>query len=75
MTPDGVRRFESPADLLHDVDGLFGWQFSALMDEGAQVVALDELHGDELHAVGFAEVVDADDVAVRDLWSRGSAPA
>jgi hypothetical protein len=37
------------------------------MDDGAQVGALDVLHGDELHAIGFAQVVDADDVAVRDL--------
>ena len=35
--------------------------------DGAQVLTLDELHGDELDAVGFVQVVNADDVPVRDL--------
>ena len=43
-----------------------GGNFLPLVDEGAQVLALDEFHGDELHAIAFAEVVNADDVAVRD---------
>ena len=64
---DGVRRFEGLADLLDDADSIVGWQLLSLMDEGAKVVAFDELHRDELHAVGITEVVDADDIAVRDL--------
>ena len=40
------------------------------MDEGQQVLALDVLHGDELHSVGFTQVVNADDVAVRHLMSQ-----
>ena len=64
---DSVRRFKRLAYLLDDLDGLFGGKLPAQMDEGAQVFTLDVLHSDELHALGFAQVVDADDVAVRDL--------
>ena len=35
--------------------------------DGAQVLTFDELHGDELHAVSFVQVVNADDVLVGDL--------
>ena len=35
-----------------------------------QVLALDVLQGDELHALGFAEVVNADYIAVSDLSSE-----
>ncbi len=41
----------------------------------AQVLALDELHGDELDALGFRQVVDADHVAVRDLVGEEAVPA
>ena len=32
-----------------------------------QILALDQFHGDELHALGLAEVVNPDHVAVGDL--------
>ena len=67
MTPTACAASRALRGLLDDIDGLFSGQLLALMDEGAKVDAFDVLHGDELHAVGFAEVVDADDVAVRDL--------
>ena len=36
-------------------------------EDGRQLLALDERHGDELDAVDLAELVNADDVLVRDL--------
>ena len=65
---------ERMADLLHDLHSLDGREFAALDEQAAQVLAFDELHGDELHAVGFAQVVDADNVAMRHLAAR-SVPA
>jgi len=35
-----------------------------------QIFPFDELHRDELHALGFTEVVNANHVAVRDLVSE-----
>ena len=37
------------------------------MDEGTQVFTLDVLHRDELHALRFAQVIDADDIPMSDL--------
>ena len=64
---NGVGGLKCTAYLLHDLDCFFGGQFGSLMDQGTQVLALDEFHGDELHAVGFAEVIDPHHVLVRDL--------
>ena len=36
------------------------------MNQRAQVLTLDVLHGDELHAIPFTEVVNANDVAMGD---------
>ena len=44
-----------------------GGSFCSLVDQGTQVLTLNKLHGDELHAVGFAQVVNANDILVRDL--------
>ena len=41
-----------------------------LLHQAAQVLTLDVLHGDELHAVGFAQVVNPDHVLVRDLGGQ-----
>src|SRR5205823_3742996 len=68
--PYAVRGFERTADLLHDLDRFLGGELSLLMDEGAEVLALDVLHGDELHAFGFAQVVNADYIFVGDLASE-----
>ncbi len=67
MTPSAVRRLQAGADLQHDVDAFRGRELALPQQDGAQVLTLDELHGDELDAVGFVQVVDADDVLVRDL--------
>ena len=65
-----VRGFERAAGLLHDLDRFLGSKFSLLLHQAAQVLTLDELHGDELHAVGLAQVVDPDDVLVGDLGGQ-----
>ena len=44
-----------------------GGELALARKDGAQVLTFDELHGDELHAFGFAQVVNANDVLVRDL--------
>src|ERR1019366_9372184 len=68
--PDAVGRIQSVAHLLNDIHR-FLWSKSLLLaDEGPQILALDKLHGDELHALGFAEIVNADHVAVGDLMSE-----
>src|SRR5207245_6826104 len=68
--PYAVRGFERTADLLHDLDRFLGGELSLLMDEGAEVLALDVLHGDELHAFGFAQVVNANYIFVGNLASE-----
>ena len=67
MTPSACAACKPGADLEHDVDGFFRRQFALARQDGAQVLTFDELHGDELHAIGFVQVVNADDVLVRDL--------
>ena len=65
--PLGVGGVQGEADLLQDQGGVLHRQRAALPDEGREVLALDELHRDELDALGQAEVVDPDHVAVGDL--------
>ena len=65
-----VRRIQSLAYLLNDLHRFLWSKFLLLADEGSQILTLDELHRDELHARGFTEVVNADHVAVRDLVSE-----
>ena len=63
-----VRGFQRPAGLLHDLDGFFRSKLACFfMHQAAQVLTLDILHGDELHAVGLAQVVNPDHILVRDL--------
>src|SRR6266705_780487 len=62
--------FRCTADLLHDLDRFRGGELSLLMDEGAEILTLDILHGDELHPLGFAQVVNADYIFVGDLASE-----
>ena len=54
------------ADLFHDVDSFFRGKLFALVDEAAQILTLDEFHGDELHAITFAQVIDANHIAMCD---------
>ena len=50
-------------DLLDDVDGAFG-SSGPVLEQGVQVDAVDEPHGDVEPAVDLADVVDRDDVGV-----------
>src|SRR5205807_9906066 len=65
-----VRGFERTAHLLHDLDRFLGGELGFLVYEGAEVFTLDVLHGDELHPLGFAQVVNADYIFVGDLASE-----
>ena len=59
--------FQRTAYLADDRDGLRGCEFSFFVQDGVEILPLDILHGDELHPICFAEVVDADDVSVSDV--------
>ena len=55
---------EAAADLDHDVEHLGEEQRLAGADQGLEVGAGQELHGDERHAAVLAQLVDGDDVGV-----------
>src|SRR5260370_8544718 len=59
-----VCSFQSPADLLRDLHRFFRRKLLPFVDQSAQILAFDELHGDELETIGIAHVVDTDDVFV-----------
>ena len=59
--------FQRTADLLDDLDCLLRRKLFSLQNESPQVFAFDELHGDELHAIGVAQVVDADHILMSNL--------
>ncbi len=65
-----VGGFESPADLLHDFHRFRRRKLLFLPHEVVQVLTLDILHGDELHAFSLTQVVDPDHVLVGDLSSQ-----
>src|SRR5207244_6791514 len=68
--PHAVRGFKRTADLLHDLDRFLGGELVFLVYEGAEILTLDVLHGDELHPLGFAQVVNANYILVGDLASE-----
>src|SRR3989442_145328 len=68
--PHAVRGFKRTADLLHDLDRFLGGELVFLVYEGAEILTLDVLHGDELHPLCFAQVVNADYIFVGDLASK-----
>src|SRR5205823_7485531 len=62
-----MRCLEGETDLLDDLDR-FSWrQLAPALEKIGQRLTIDELHGDELHPIRFAKVVNADHVAMRDL--------
>src|SRR6202161_3933885 len=63
----GVRSFERIGNWIHDAHGLFVRKLALADHLGLQIVALDELHGDELDAVSFAKIENSDYVFVRNL--------
>ncbi|MFZ0981063.1 MAG: hypothetical protein WAN23_16790 [Candidatus Acidiferrales bacterium] len=62
-----VSYFERQANLFEDPYGLLGTQPTLVIEEGFEVLPLDELHGDELDSACFAEIEDPNHVAMRDL--------
>ena len=62
-----MRSIQRVANLADNTDRLFGRKFAAFDDPALQIAAIDVLHRDEFHAVGFADVENPHDVAMRDL--------
>ena len=60
-----VRRGHARAELARDLEGLVGGQAADALEQRREVFAVHVLHGDELHAVDFADIVDAADVGMR----------
>src|SRR5579863_7605318 len=50
--------------LLHDVDRLRNFQLASLLQDLMEILALKVLHRDELYALGLAEVINPDYVAM-----------
>src|SRR5437763_204853 len=67
---DAVGGVQTAADLLRDLDRLFRRELLFLLDQAAQIMAFHELHGDELQAIGVAQVVDPNDILVSDLMGE-----
>ena len=63
----GVRGFQRAAHLLDDVGRFRGLKLFLAPEQAPQVLALDVLHGDELDAIGLAEVENANHIVVGDL--------
>ena len=63
----GVRGGERVGDLPRDRDGALDRQPAFAAQDAVQILAVHEGHRDELEALDFAQVVDAEDVLVRDL--------
>lgn len=60
-----------PARRLNDApDSMFGRQGPVLLDELRQVVPLNELHDQEVRAVGFVGIVGGDDIGMFELRRR-----
>ena len=64
---DAMRRIQCQANLANNLHGLRNGKLAVVGQYPPQVVALDELHRDELHAIRFGNIVDADYVLVCDL--------
>lgn len=65
----GVRRVERAGHLLDEGDGAVRRQRTVVQDL-REIAALDQAHVDEQHPVDLAEVVDGDDVRVREARHR-----
>jgi hypothetical protein len=62
-----VRELEAASGLQDVAGGQFHIEGALLLDEGAERLAFDELHAEEVRAAVLANVVDLHDVVVREL--------
>ena len=62
-----VGGFQSAANLEHDSGRLLGRKLALFNQQLTEVPALHEVHGDELDSVGLSEIINANDVFMRDL--------
>ena len=58
------------AELAYDRNRTLDWESPAALEDLMKVLPFNEGHGDEFQAVGFAEVVDAQDVLLRNLAGK-----
>ncbi|HEV7428635.1 MAG TPA: hypothetical protein VGQ46_19945 [Thermoanaerobaculia bacterium] len=65
--PFRVRGGEAGGKSARDLDGLVMREPADALEQARKVFAVDLLHGHEMRAVPFADVVDAADVGMRDL--------
>ena len=61
-----VRGGQAGADLARDLQRFVGGQAADAAQQRRQVFAVDVFHGEERLIVGFADVVDAADIGMRD---------
>ena len=62
-----VRRAQARYDLAREPERACNWELPFLREQLGEVRAVDERHRDVLDAVDLAEIVNADDIDVRDL--------
>src|SRR4029079_19589497 len=65
--PAGVRRREARAELPCELERLVRWQTADAPQQRREIFPIDVLHREEMLAAGFADVVHAAHVGVRDL--------
>ena len=65
--PFGMGGVERAADLLNHGNRFFRRVLAILAKHGAHIFAIDVFHGDEANAVGFAQVVNANYIFMRDI--------
>jgi hypothetical protein len=58
---------QSAGYLLHDVDRFAELELAPLLEQLVKVLALYELHGDELDTLGLAQVIDPDHIPMGHL--------
>ena len=57
---------ERIAELAGEFETTVEWKRMFFLENGVKIPAVHEGHGDEFHAVGLAQVVNAQDILVRD---------
>src|SRR5262245_34110177 len=62
-----MRAIEGPADLNDDIYRFIGGKLLLPAEQRSEILTIDVLHGDELHAVSFPQVVNANYVLMRHM--------